>query len=85
MLLKSSLPSSGSFNPVLIVIGPGISNSGALPVGVQTPLGDGYLVVASQTMVHGPEYEPFGPERFYEVFTVIMNPPDRVMSFWRWG
>ncbi len=76
MLLKSSSPSSGSFNPVLILIGPGISNSGLLPAGVQIPSGDGYLVVASQAMAHGPEYEPFGAESFYEVSTVILNAPD---------
>lgn len=66
--LKGSLmiPGPGSMVPSMIIIGPGVNNTGDVPAFIDVPPGSGAKVI------HGnkpgiPSFEPFTPQPVYEV------------------
>jgi hypothetical protein len=62
--------------PDLVVMGPGIEGSGAVPPSIVVPAGGGALVIKGTPPGKG-EYEPFSPSVIYETAsytTILMEP-----------
>jgi len=60
------------FSPVLVLMGPRISNQGIVPDYVGVPEGSGAMVLEGKPAAEA-TYEPFSPSSFYSVATIDLN------------
>jgi len=62
------------FTPVLIFMGPRITNQGVIPDDVKVPEGSGTMVLEGKPPAQA-TYEPFSPSSFYPLATIDLNAP----------
>ena len=62
------------FSPVLVFMGPRISNQGIIPGEVEVPEGSSAMVVEGKPPAQA-TYEPFSPSSFYSLATIDLNAP----------
>lgn len=74
MLLKSTAVEEDDFLPGLVLMGPDISNEGAVPAYVEVPEGAGSMVVEGAQPSEA-TYEPFSPSSFYSLAKVDIEAP----------
>jgi len=63
------------FTPDLILLGPGLTNEGKVPMNLEIPKGYG-VKVYSGNLSNGPEYEEFTPSAFYTVASHDLIAPE---------
>ncbi|MHA2386887.1 MAG: hypothetical protein ACXAEE_11820 [Candidatus Thorarchaeota archaeon] len=59
---------ASAFRPILILIGPGISNTTLAPDYLEIPQGDGYVIFDDHSLLQ--EYEGFTPSAFFEILDI---------------
>jgi hypothetical protein len=77
MLLKSTDPKDKGFQPNLVLLGPGLKNSGQLPKSVVLPASlkdQGSMAVYGKGAVNA-TYEPFGPSSYIEMAEINVSAP----------
>lgn len=65
---------ASAFRPILILIGPGLSNTTSAPGYLEMPQGDGYVIYDDQSLHQ--EYEGFTPSAFFEILDIDTTAPE---------
>jgi len=73
-VLVSTDPSDESFNPVLILTGPGLPEEGEIPQDLEIPAGHGFLRLDGERP-SGAKYEGFSPSSYYRVVDLSTRAP----------